>query len=112
VAYRISIRTTVTHGPETAVTRESERSMAASIDAVAEYLDEMQQHTPEFLGFTLSSDPKAQTALFNMYVGLDDQEKATRAAQSWAVTAITAAGDSTRGWAMLAHPEERERVPA
>lgn len=81
--------------------------MAASVDAVAEHLDEMQQHTDAFLGFTLSADLEAQTALFNMYVNEDDPEVAVAAAHSWAVTAINAAGDSTRGWAMFAHPEKR-----
>jgi hypothetical protein len=102
VAYRISIKTTVTTGPD--------ESMAASVDAVAEHLDEIQQHTPRFLGFTLSSDLGAQTALFNMYVDEEDPDEAVAAAHSWAVTAINAAGDNTRGWAMFAHPEERGRV--
>lgn len=104
VAYKISMKTTVTTGPD--------ESMAASVDAVAEHLDEIQQHTPRFLGFTLSSDLKALIALFNMYVDEDDPDVATAAAHSWAVTAINAAGDGTRGWATYAHPEERERVRA
>ena len=99
MAYKISIKTTVT--------TPSDESMAASVDAVAEHLDEMQQHTDAFLGFTLSADLEAQTALFNMYVNEDDPEVAVAAAHSWAVTAINAAGDSTRGWAMFAHPEKR-----
>lgn len=86
--------------------------MVATVDAVAEHLDEIQQHTDAFLGFTLSSDLTAQTALFNMYVDEDDPDDAVAAAHSWAVTAINAAGDATRGWAMFAHPEERERVRA
>ncbi len=86
--------------------------MAESVAAVAEHLDEIQQHTPAFLGFTLSSDRKARTALFNMYVDEDDPEDAVSAAHSWATTAIIAAGDGTRGWQTYAHPEERERVPA
>jgi hypothetical protein len=104
VAYRILIRATVIEG--------AQRSMADSVSSVARHLDEVQQHTPEFLGFTLSSDRVAQTALFSMYVDEEDPEKANSAAHAWAVTAIIAAGDSTRGWAMFAHPEERERVPA
>jgi hypothetical protein len=104
VAYRISLKATVDSGPA--------ESMAESVAAVARHLDDIQQNTPEFLGFTLSSDRKARTALFSMYVDLDDPEKATAAAHSWAVTAINAAGDSTRGWATFAHPEERERVLA
>lgn len=104
MAYKISIKTTITTGPY--------ESMAASVDAVAEHLDEIQQHTPRFLGFTLSSDLKAKTALINMYVDEDDPDVATAAAHSWAVTAINGAGDSTRGWATFAHPEERQRVPA
>jgi 2-iminoacetate synthase ThiH len=102
VAYRISIKTTITVG--------SGEAMVESTAAVAENLDEIQQHTPRFLGFTLSSDRVERTALFNMYVDEDDPEQATAAAHSWAVTAINAAGDSTRGWATFAHPEERERV--
>jgi hypothetical protein len=104
VAYRISIKTTVADG--------SERSMADSVAAVAELLDEIQQNTAEFLGFTLSSDRKARTALFSIYVDQDDPDIAVAAAHSWAVTAINAAGDVTRGWAMFAHPEGRERLPA
>jgi hypothetical protein len=104
MAYRISIKTVV----ET----DAGESMADSVAAVAEHLDEVQQATPGFLGFTLSSDRRAQTALFVMYVDEDDPEVATLAAHSWAVTAINAAGDSTLGWATFAHPEERERVPA
>ena len=104
VAYRILIKATVTEG--------TERSIADSVSDVAGHLDEIQQHTPEFLGFTLSADRKALTALFSMYVDQDDPEVALAAAHSWAVTAINAAGDGTRGWAMFAHPEERERVLA
>ncbi len=104
VAYRILIKAAVIKGEQ--------RPMADSISAVARHLDEIQQHTPEFLGFTLSADRKAGTALFSMYVDQEDPEMANSAAHAWAVTAINAAGDSTRGWAMFAHPEERERVPA
>ena len=104
VAFKISIRTTVT-GP-------SVEAMADSVDAVAGHLDEIQQNTPAFLGFTLSADRKARTALFNIYVDQDNLEVAVLAAHSWAVTAINATGDSTRGWATFAHPEESERVPA
>lgn len=104
VAYRISIKTAVTDG--------SERSMTESVAAVSEHLDEIQQNTAEFLGFTLSSDRIAHTILFSIYVDEDDPDLAVAAAHSWAVTAINAAGDGTRGWAMFAHPEERERVPA
>jgi hypothetical protein len=102
VAYKISLKA--------AVVSASAEMMAESIAAVAEHLDDIQQHTPEFLGFTLSSDRKARTALFNMYVNEDDPVRAVSAAHAWAVTAINAAGDSTREWQMYAHPEERERV--
>jgi hypothetical protein len=104
VAYRILIKAAVNEG--------GQRSLADSVSAVARHLDEIQQHTPEFLGFTLSADRKAGTALFSMYVDQEDPEKANSAAHAWAITAINAAGDSTRGWAMFAHPEERERVTA
>jgi hypothetical protein len=103
VTYRISLRATVVGG--------SAERMAESVTAVAEHLDEIQQSTPAFLGFTLSSDRIERTALFNMYVDEDDPDQALRATHAWAVTAINAAGDSTRGWATFAHPEERERVP-
>jgi len=104
VAYKISLKATVAGG--------SVERMAESVASVAEHLDDIQQNTPAFLGFTLSSDREARTALFNMYVDEDDPEQATAAAHAWAVTAIYATGDSTRGWATFAHPEERERVPA
>lgn len=104
VAYRISIKATISGG--------SDEAMAESTVAVAENLDEIQQHTPEFLGFTLSSDRKARTALFNMYVDEADPVRAVSAAHAWAVTAINAAGDGTREWQMYAHPEEREQVRA
>jgi hypothetical protein len=104
VAYKISLRANVVGG--------SADRMAESVAAVAEHLDDIQQNTPEFLGFTLSSDREARTALFNMYVDEDNPEKAVSAAHAWAVTAINAAGDATRDWMMKAHPEERERVPA
>ena len=104
VAFRISLRATIVGG--------SVERMAESVAAVAEHLDDIQQHTPAFLGFTLSSDRKARTALFNMYVDEDDPEDAVSAAHSWATTAIIAVGDGTRGWQTYAHPEERERVPA
>lgn len=103
VAFKISIKATVVGS--------SVESMADSVDAVAGHLDEIQQHTPEFLGFTLCADRQARTALFSIYVDQDDPEVAMVAAHSWAVTAINATGDSTRGWATFAHPEERERVP-
>lgn len=102
MAFKITIKTTVIGG--------SAEVMADSVDTVAEQLDEIQQNTPAFLGFTLSADREARTALFNMYVDEDDPEEAMAATHSWAVTAITAAGDGTRGWATFAHPEERERV--
>ena len=104
VAYKISLKATVLGVP-------AER-MADSVTTVAGHLDDIQRNTPEFLGFILSSDRSARTALFTMYVDLDDLEKATAAAHSWAVTAINATGDATRGWATYAHPEEHERVPA
>jgi 2-iminoacetate synthase ThiH len=104
VAFRISLKATIVGG--------SVERMAESVAAVAEHLDDIQQATPTFLGFTLSSDREARTALFNMYVDEDDPEEATAAAHSWAVTAINATGDSTRGWATFAHPEEHELVPA
>ena len=104
MAYKISLKATVVSG--------SAEKMAESVASVAEHLDDIQQNTPAFLGFTLSSDRSARTALFNMYVNEDDPEKATAAAHAWAVTAINATGDSTRQWATFAHPEERERVPA
>jgi len=104
VGFRISLRATIVGG--------SVERMAESVAAVAEHLDDIQQHTPAFLGFTLSSDRKARTALFNMYVDEDDPEDAVSAAHSWATTAIIAVGDGTRGWQTYAHPEERERVPA
>ncbi len=104
VAYKISLRATVVGG--------SVERMAESVAAVAEHLDDIQQSTPAFLGFTLSSDRNTRTALFSIYVDEDVPEDATAAAHVWAVTAINATGDSTRQWATFAHPEERERVPA
>jgi len=104
LAYKISLKATVVGG--------SAEKMAGSVASVAEHLDGIQQITPAFLGFTLSSDREARTALFSMYVDEDDPEDATAAAHAWAVTAISATGDSTRGWATFAHPEGRERVPA
>ena len=86
--------------------------MAESVAAVAEHLDDIQQNTARFLGFTLSSDRRERTALFNMYVDEADPNDAVAAAYAWAVTAINAAGDSTRLWTMNVHPEEREQVPA
>jgi hypothetical protein len=103
VAYRISIRTTVTGTAE---------QMRENVAAIAEYLAEIEQNTTAFLGFTVSADRRAGTAFFNLYVDEDDPDRATAAANSWTVTAITAAGDSARGWAMYPHPAERERVPA
>jgi len=102
MAFKILIKTTIIGG--------SAEAMADSVDAVAEHLDEIQRTTRAFLGFTLSADREERTALFNMYVDEDDPSDAMAAAHSWAVTAITAAGDSTRGWATFAHPEERERI--
>lgn len=102
MAFKIIINATVTGG--------SAKALADSVDAVAEQLDEIQRHTSAFLGFTLSADRQARTALFSMYVGEAEPEVALAAARSWAVTAITAAGDSTRGWATYAHSEEPERV--
>ena len=104
VAYRISLKATVVVG--------SAERMAESVASVAEHLDDIQRNAPAFLGFTLSSDREARTALFSMYVDEDDPEQATAAAHAWAVAAINATGDSTRGWATFAHPEQRERVPA
>jgi hypothetical protein len=104
VAYKILLKATIVGG--------SAERMAESVAAVAEHLDDIQQNTPKFLGFTLSSDRKVWTALFNMYVDEDDPVRAVSAAHAWAVTAINAAGDRTRGWQMFAHPEEREHVPA
>jgi len=86
--------------------------MAESVATVAEHLDDIQHHTPTFLGFTLTSDRHTRTALFNMYVDEDDPDDALSAAHAWAVTAINAAGDATREWQMYAHPEEREQVGA
>ncbi len=86
--------------------------MAESIAAVAGHLDDVQQHTPSFLGFTLSSDRQEHTALFNMYVDEADPKDAVAAVYAWAVTAINAAGDGTRLWTMNVHPEEREQVLA
>ena len=104
VAYKISLRATVLG--------VSADRMAESVAAVAGHLDDIQRNTPKFLGFTLSSDRSARTVLFCMYVDEEDPDDATAAAHSWAVTAINATGDATRGWATYAHPEKHERVPA
>ena len=86
VAHKISIKAIIAEGPD--------GSMAASVSAVAEHLDEIQrQHMPGFLGFTLSSDRVAQTALFGMYADGDSPEAAVATAYGWAVTAINAADD-------------------
>lgn len=95
-----------------AVMGEKTEAMTESVKAVACELDEIQQATPAFLGFTLSSDRAERTVRFSLYVEADEPADASRAAYAWTQTAITAIGDSTRGWAAFMHPEELERVPA
>lgn len=104
MAFNIVIKAAVMGGTTEAMTE--------SVKAVACELDEIQQATPEFLGFTLSSDRAERTVRFSLYVEEDEPADASRAAYAWTQTAITAIGDSTRGWAAFMHPEELERVPA
>ncbi len=93
MAFKILIKATVSG--------TSVEEMADSAAVVAEYLDDIQKNTPEFLGFTLSADRKARTALFSIYVNKDDIKDAITAAYSWAVIAI-----GTREWATFACPAE------
>ena len=104
MAFNIVIKAAVMGGTTEAMTE--------SVKAVACELDEIQQARPEFLGFTLSSDRAERTVRFSLYVEQDEPADASRAAYAWTQTAITAIGDSTRGWAAFMHPEELERVPA
>jgi hypothetical protein len=83
-AYKISLRASAIGG--------SVERMAESVATVAEHLDDIQQHTARFLGFTLSSDRQERTALFNMYVDEADPDRAVAAAYAWADTALAAAG--------------------
>ena len=104
-AYRILIKAVIAEGPA--------GSMAANVAAVAGCLDEIQQqYAPECLGFTLSSDRMAQTALFSMYADEDSAQEAVAAAYAWAVTAINAAADGTCDWLLRASPEECDPIPA
>jgi hypothetical protein len=104
VAFNIVIKATVIGGTTEAMTE--------SVKAVACELDEIQQVTPAFLGFTLSSDRAERTVRFSLYVEEDEPADASKAAYAWTQTAITAIGNSTKGWAAFMHPEELERVPA
>lgn len=110
MAYKISIKATITVGPAE-LARPGER-MTSSLDIVAGNLDHIEQDTPAFLGFTISSNLRERTAIFNIYADEDNPEDAVAAAHAWVVTAINAAGDSTSAWMMYAHPEERERISA
>jgi hypothetical protein len=103
MTYRISIKTTIAGATE---------QMRESISAIAEHLAEIEENTPAFLGFSVFADPQGATALFTLYVGEEDPDKATVAADSWMVTAITAAGECAWGWAIFPHPAEHERVTA
>jgi len=104
MAFNIVIKTAVIGGTTEAMTE--------SVKAVACELDEIQQATPAFLGFTLSSDRAEHTVRFSLYVEEDQPADASRAAYAWTQTAITAIGAGTKGWATFMHPEELERVPA
>ncbi len=104
MAFNIVIKATVIGGTAEAMTE--------SVKAVASELDEIQQGTAAFLGFTMSSNRAERTVRFSLYVDADDPADASRAAYAWTQTAITAIGDSTKGWAAFMHPEELERVPA
>jgi hypothetical protein len=95
-----------------AVSEATTEALTESVEAVACELDDIQQATPALLGFTLSSDRAEHTVRFSLYVEDDDPADASRAAYAWTQTAITAVGDSTRGWAAFMHPEELERVQA
>jgi hypothetical protein len=110
MAYKISIKTTITADPAE-LARPGE-NMTSILDAVAGNLDHIEQETPAFLGFTLSSNLRERTAIFNIYTDENDPEDAVAVAHAWVVTAINAAGDSTSAWMMYAHPEERERISA
>jgi hypothetical protein len=110
MAYKISIKATITADlSELAQTGEH---MTSSLDVVAGNLDHIERNTPAFLGFTISSNIRERTVIFNIYADEDNPEAAVAVAHAWVVTAINAAGDSTSAWMMYAHPEERERISA
>lgn len=110
MAYKISIKAVITAGP--AELASPDERINSSLDAVAGNLGHIEQDTPAFLGFTLSSNLRERTAIFNIYADEDNLEDAVAAAHAWVVTAINAAGDSTSAWTMYAHPEEREQISA
>jgi hypothetical protein len=72
--------------------------LGEAIDQVTDQLALIDERTPEFLDYAVSSDAASNTAVFEMTVDAADEMDALAGAVSWARAAIHATGGATPGW--------------
>jgi len=67
---------------------------------VVDQLAEIDEQTPEFLDYAVSSDGGDGTVTFEITADAEDQLQAVAGALSWVRTAFHAAGGATPGWSV------------
>ena len=75
-------------------------SLGEEIDRVTDELALIDERTPEFLDYAVSSDATDNTVVFELTVQATDWMEALSGAVSWVHTAIHAVGGNTPGWTL------------
>lgn len=75
-------------------------SLKEARHAVRDCLTEIQDRTPGFVGFSLHTDDRWQTAVFTLFADVEP-DQVMAAATTWLRAAIIEAGGATVGWGPL-----------
>ncbi|MGH3223304.1 MAG: hypothetical protein ACRDPY_32220 [Streptosporangiaceae bacterium] len=71
-----------------------------AVDQVTDQLALIDERTPEFLDYAVSTDAADNTAVFEVTIDADDEMEALAGAVSWVRGAIHATGGATPGWSV------------
>lgn len=74
--------------------------LAEAIDQVTDQLALIDERTPEFLDYAVSSDATDNTAVFEITADAGDEMEALAGALSWVRAAIHATGGATPDWSV------------
>ena len=74
--------------------------LGKAIDQVTDQLASVDERTPEFLDYAVSSDAMDNTVVFEITVDAVDEMEALAGAVSWVRAAIHATGGATPGWSV------------
>lgn len=72
--------------------------LGETIDQVTDQLALIDERTPEFLDYAISSDATDNSVVFEVTVDASDEMEALAGAVSWVRAAIHATGGATPGW--------------